>query len=68
MELIFSGLYGPNGILPSHAVLDTQDKRNLFDKFWENPTLLHLAPASGLTVSYCMELFALTGILLSFLG
>ncbi|XP_032795513.2 lipase maturation factor 2 isoform X2 [Daphnia magna] len=64
----FSGLYGPNGILPSHATLGIQDKRHFFDKFWENPTLLHLAPVFGLTVSYCMELFALTGILLSFLG
>ncbi|XP_057381107.1 lipase maturation factor 2-like isoform X2 [Daphnia carinata] len=65
---LFKWLYGPNGILPSHANLGIQDERHVFDKFWENPTLLHLAPMFGLTVSYCMELFALTGILLSFLG
>jgi hypothetical protein len=62
------GLYGPNGVLPSHARVNFHDKRPLFDKLWENPTLLHLAPAFGLTVSYCMELLALTGIILSFLG
>ncbi len=65
---MFSGLWGPNGILPSHTRLNFQDTRSFYDIFWENPTLLHLAHIFGLTVSYCMELFALSGILLSFLG
>ena len=68
ISINFLGLFGQNGILPSHVLLNVLDGRNFYDKYWENPTLLHLAPIFGLNVSYCMELFALIGILLSFAG
>ncbi|XP_014210138.1 lipase maturation factor 2 [Copidosoma floridanum] len=62
------GLYGDNGVLPAKAQLDLNSPAPLLLKFKQKPTLLWFAPYLGLNVEYMMDVFALTGALLAFLG
>jgi len=60
------GLYGDQGVLPVRAVLDTDRLKGerLADLMMETPTLLWLAPMTGLTLVQFMELLTLVGVLL----
>ncbi|XP_059468984.1 lipase maturation factor 2-like [Neocloeon triangulifer] len=64
------GLNGHNGILPACSELDTKaaSTRTFLENFLQKPTLLWLAPEIGLNTQYAMELIALLGAILAFLG
>ncbi|KAK0163832.1 hypothetical protein PV328_002522 [Microctonus aethiopoides] len=62
------GLYGDNGLLPARTQLDLKGKSSLWQKFNQKPTLLWLAPYLGLNVEYMLDVVALLGTLISFLG
>lgn len=60
------GLYGDKGILPAHTQIGVyKDPQQCF---LEKKTLLCFKSLLGLNTSYMMELIALTGTFLAFLG
>lgn len=62
------GLYGNNGILPAKTQMDLQSKVPLSQKLMQKPTFVWLASFLGLNVEYMLDVLALLGIVLSFLG
>ncbi|XP_033224978.1 lipase maturation factor 2-like [Belonocnema kinseyi] len=62
------GLYGDNGILPAKTQVDLKLKVPLSQKLMQKPTLVWFAPYLGLNVEYMLDVLALSGIILSFLG
>ncbi|KAG8036745.1 hypothetical protein G9C98_004067 [Cotesia typhae] len=62
------GLYGDNGILPARTQVDLKDKSPCLEKFKQKPTLVWIASYIGLNVEYTLDLIALSGAVLSFLG
>ncbi|XP_008550546.1 lipase maturation factor 2 [Microplitis demolitor] len=62
------GLYGDNGLLPARTQLDFKGKPSLLQKFSQKPTLAWFAPYLGLNVEYTLDVIALLGAVISFLG
>lgn len=62
------GLYGDNGILPARSQVDLKARATLFNKLKQKPTLLWFAPYLGLNVEYMLDVLALLGVVLSFVG
>ncbi|XP_063985646.1 lipase maturation factor 2-like [Diachasmimorpha longicaudata] len=68
LYLQIPGLFGDNGVLPARTQVDLKGKGSLWHKLSHKPTVLWFASYLGLNVEYMMDLVALTGALLSFLG
>jgi hypothetical protein len=66
-NVLLSGLYGNNGVLPAKIQLDSKAK-TLSARIHTKPTLLWLAPYIGLDTEYMMDVLALLGIFLAFTG
>jgi len=62
----FLGLYGNEGLLPARWQLRVSGK-SVVEQLKDTPTLLWFGPHLGLDTQQCMELFSLTGALLSLL-
>ncbi|XP_034944819.1 lipase maturation factor 2-like [Chelonus insularis] len=62
------GLYGNNGLLPVRTQLEFKGNSNLWQKLYRKPTLLWFAPHIGLNYEYMLDIIALCGIVISFLG
>lgn len=62
------GLYGDSGLLPARTQLDLKGKSSLWQQFNQKPTFLWFAPYLGLNVEYMLDVLALLGTLISFLG
>lgn len=60
------GLYGENGILPAHLL--NEDSAQLKECFIKRKSALCFSSYLGLNTSYMMELVALLGTVLSFIG
>ncbi|KAK7160544.1 hypothetical protein R3I93_008249 [Phoxinus phoxinus] len=58
------GLYGNEGLLPARWQLRVSGK-SVVEQLKDSPTLLWFGPRLGLDTQQCMELFSLTGALLS---
>lgn len=61
-------MYGDNGILPARTQLNLKGKATLLQKITQKPTALWLASYVGLNVEYMLDVVALSGALISFLG
>ncbi|MCL4128100.1 UNVERIFIED_CONTAM: hypothetical protein GTU68_007157, partial [Idotea baltica] len=66
LYLQIPGLYGEKGILPGHSMIG--DKKSVKECIMQKKTLLCSMSLLGLNTSYMMELIALTGTALSFIG
>lgn len=64
----FSGLYGDNGILPAKTQIDLESKVPVSQKLMQKPSFVWFASLLGLNVEYMLDVLALVGIVLSFLG
>ncbi|XP_059468392.1 lipase maturation factor 2-like [Neocloeon triangulifer] len=62
------GLNGSNGILPAKSQLESSRSRSLLEQIYAKPTLVWLAPLLGLDTEHALELIALLGSFLAFLG
>ncbi|XP_033338138.2 lipase maturation factor 2 [Megalopta genalis] len=62
------GLYGDNGILPVRTQLDLKGRTPLLHKLKQKPTLVWFAPYLGLNLEYMLDILALSGVVLSFIG
>ncbi|XP_043273217.1 lipase maturation factor 2-like [Venturia canescens] len=62
------GLYSDNGILPARTQIDLESKIPLSQKFSQKPTLIWFAPLLGLNVDYMLDVIALLGCVLAFMG
>jgi hypothetical protein len=61
-------LNGTHGILPARNQLDAVKSRSLSEQMNAKPTLVWLAPHLGLNTEHTLELIALLGAFLAFLG
>lgn len=66
-NLIFTGLFGNNGILPARIQIEGIAS-NSIASIHKKPTLLHLAVYLGLDTEYMIDVLALLGALISFTG
>ncbi|XP_015121845.1 lipase maturation factor 2 [Diachasma alloeum] len=62
------GLFGDNGVLPARTQVDLKGRGSLWHKLNHKPTVLWFASYLGLNVEYMMDLVAITGAVISFLG
>ncbi|CAB3382796.1 Hypothetical predicted protein [Cloeon dipterum] len=62
------GLNGSNGICPARSQLEPSRSRTLLEQINAKPTLVWLAPHLGLDAEHTLELIALLGAFLAFLG
>ncbi|XP_071440324.1 lipase maturation factor 2-like [Hetaerina americana] len=61
------GLYGNNGVLPARTQMESK-ANGVLAKFLTKPTLLWFAPYLGLDTEYMMDVLAIVGIAIAFLG